>query len=116
MQEPEQIRRRLVVDRKKRHEQRTAREAGTERLTDWRGQFEKRPLTMLGVAVGGGILLGVLSAPRSRKRKGFQVPERANGGPWREVKSLLFGVLSTAAMGIIEDALPRIRKKMSRHD
>lgn len=85
------------------------------RLRDWRGQFEERPLLMLGLAFGGGLLLASMGRKRSRKRKNSFLAERPGKGPWREVKSVLFGVLTTAAMGIIEDALPRIKKRMARH-
>ena len=87
--------------------------ADAVRLRDWRGQFEERPLVMLGLAFGGGLLLASMGRKRSRKRKGSFLAERPDKGAWGEVKSVLFGVLTTAAMGIIEDALPRIKKRMS---
>jgi hypothetical protein len=35
---------------------------------DWRAQFEQRPMTMIGLAVGGGLLLSALVRSRSRHR------------------------------------------------
>ena len=38
------------------------------RSVDWRAQCEERPLTMIGIAFGGGVLLSTLLGRRSRSR------------------------------------------------
>lgn len=35
---------------------------------DWRAQFQERPMTMLGIAFGGGVLLSALIGGKSRSR------------------------------------------------
>ena len=35
--------------------------------TDWRAQFEKRPMTALGIAFGGGLLLGAMTPGVTRR-------------------------------------------------
>ena len=35
---------------------------------DWRVQFEQRPMTMIGIALGGGVLLSTLIGGRSGSR------------------------------------------------
>ena len=37
-----------------------------KRAVDWRVQFEERPMTMIGLAFGGGVLLSTLIGGRSR--------------------------------------------------
>ena len=41
--------------------------------TDWRYQFQQHPLTLLGVAFGGGMLLAALMVPRRRSAAPIQV-------------------------------------------
>jgi hypothetical protein len=43
-------------------------ESRVKGATDWRLQFDKNPMMMMGVAVGGGILLGSLVGGAARKR------------------------------------------------
>ncbi len=35
-------------------------------VTDWRAQFQKRPMLMMGVAVGGGLLLASITGRKSK--------------------------------------------------
>src|SRR5512132_4291714 len=45
-------------------------------VTDWRQHFKTNPMTMLGVAFGGGILLATILSGRKNKRgeHGFSSP------------------------------------------
>jgi len=43
-------------------------ESRVKGATDWRVQFDKNPMMLMGVAVGGGILLGSLVGGAARKR------------------------------------------------
>jgi hypothetical protein len=47
-------------------------------FTDWRAQFQKRPIAMMGVAVGGGLLLASLTGRRSRVKR-YSSGERSDG-------------------------------------
>jgi len=38
--------------------------------TDWKQHFKTKPMTMLGVAFGGGILLATTLGGRRKKRRG----------------------------------------------
>jgi len=42
-------------------------ESRVKRTTDWRAQFDRNPMLMMGVALGGGLLLGTMTASSSRK-------------------------------------------------
>ena len=44
-------------------------ETRVKSMTDWRKQFRKTPLPLIGVAFGGGILLGALTAGRKREEQ-----------------------------------------------
>jgi len=43
-------------------------EAKVKGVTDWRQQFDKRPFTLIGIAFGGGILLGTALGSRHSPR------------------------------------------------
>lgn len=49
-----------------------------EEVTDWRTHFNKRPITMIGVALGGGLLLASMTGRRSKPRRSYAEP-RSNG-------------------------------------
>jgi hypothetical protein len=54
-------------------------------IADWRQQFQNSPLTMMGLALGGGILLSsVLGGRRSRT---YYAPRRDAGRQWRDETS-----------------------------
>ncbi len=42
-----------------------------QEVTDWRAQFQKRPMVMMGVAVGGGLLLASMTGRRSRPKRQY---------------------------------------------
>jgi hypothetical protein len=93
---------------------------------DWRVQFEHRPMTMIGLAVGSGLLLSALVGARSRARNFNRtsdqptwVPERTPSKPhpedfasektaesFREIKTALIGVAAAKLGDVIESVLP----------
>lgn len=96
-------------------------------LTDWRLQFQKNPLTVLGLAFGGGILLASAmpnhrSSRYARERRGsFAAPgaagadesERATNSQlrrasntWDTIKGALIGVAAGKAQSFLQDAIP----------
>ena len=50
-------------------------------IADWRRQFQKSPLTMMGMALGGGILLSTVIG--GRHSRAYYVPQRDLGHQWR---------------------------------
>jgi len=44
-------------------------ETRVKEATDWRKQFRKNPLPMLGIAFGGGILLSTVVGGRRKQRR-----------------------------------------------
>jgi len=53
---------------------------------DWRNQFQSRPLMMLGVALGGGLLLGMMGGRRYVMDEGPSIRARARAR-MKEVRS-----------------------------
>jgi hypothetical protein len=93
---------------------------------DWRRQFEERPLVMLGLAVGGGILAAALIPwGRSRRRYDDDGPKRSEPrkfsrrswtdgqtrGPWEA----LTGALLTAAATRIGSKLGQLVNNYRDH-
>jgi hypothetical protein len=105
---------------------------------DWRVQFEHRPMTMIGIALGGGVLLSSLfgGRPRSRRsrrpsddgrtaRSDIQLPEPKNGAAaaqiehkssdaWRNIKVALAGVAGAKFGTILDSFIPGFSEEYSR--
>jgi hypothetical protein len=104
---------------------------------DWRAQFEERPITMMALAFGGGVLLSALlpSLRSSRKRPS---EGRRNAPPdrdaashstksrtayddkasqtfdsWDALKGALVGVATSKLSGFIEDLLPGFKQEFT---
>jgi len=61
-----QIERQIVNERGQLGQNLNELQSRVEQATDWRFQFQKRPMLMMGMALGGGMLLA--SVPRRRSR------------------------------------------------
>jgi hypothetical protein len=46
-------------------------ETRVKRTTDWKAHFEENPALMLGIALGGGLLLGALVGGKSERSSGY---------------------------------------------
>ena len=81
---------------------------------DWRLQFQRKPLTMMGVALGAGVLLSAVTARPSRRR--YTPPEERrvhsdNGtaGPWSHIKGAIAGVAANRLLHFLSAAVPGFR-------
>ena len=104
---------------------------------DWRAQFEHRPVTMIGLALGGGFLLSALLGSKSRPRNYNRTSDEgrssvephkysvandagANGSSnetsqsLRDVKTALIGVAATRFGDVIESFLPGFNDEYNR--
>jgi hypothetical protein len=68
-----------------------------KRAVDWRVQFEERPMTMIGLAFGGGVLLSTLIGGRSRSRRTKPVDNQRNGSGDQRTTRADFGTNDGAA-------------------
>lgn len=108
-------------------------------LTDWRRQVQKSPLTMIGVAFGGGVLLSRLIDGNSRARRHYRSPDAWSKGEvsssgadyprtrhelrkvadtWDNIKSALIGVAASKAQDFLQSAIPGFHEEYSKaeHD
>lgn len=96
-------------------------------VTDWKQQFRQRPMTMLGVAFGGGILLATMMGGKSRSRdRGYArratESEAQVGsdyrkqalGTWDNIKGALIGVAATRFKDYVGDVVPGFQEQFRR--
>ena len=85
-----------------------------ERSFDWRAQVDERPLTMVGLAFGGGFLLSALLSARSPRAdfgrmssEGYRAPEESShSGTWEILRGALIGLAATRLKEIVEELVP----------
>ena len=97
--------------------------------TDWKHHFRNHPMTMIGVAFGGGVVLaGLLGARRNRRHyRGNEAP--ANGGVIRNVtgqarhkafetmdtiQDALLGVAATKIKDFVGGVVPGLQEELRR--
>ena len=104
---------------------------------NWRAQFEERPVTMMALAFGGGILLSALlptvrssrrrssegreNAPADRDAAGYSIKSRTASDKasqtlenWDALKGALVGVATSKLSGFIEDLLPGFKQEFTK--
>jgi hypothetical protein len=96
-------------------------ESRVKEATDWRLQTQRNPLTMVGVAFGGGVLLAALmSRPRSSSKRssnsGAYLPNTAAAQrkqkSWDaldKMKGALMGVAAGSVQNFLSEAIPGFR-------
>jgi len=86
-------------------------------FTDWEHHFQKNPMTLLGVALGGGILLAAMLGGRKRGRgttSFSRLPaNRRHAGTghrsmetWDNIKGALIGVAATRFKDFVGEIVP----------
>ena len=96
-------------------------------LTDWKTHFEKNPMTMIGVAFGGGVLLASLMGSGKLKRNGHtarssqadlglqsNVSDDRNHQAleiWDNIKGAMIGVAATKFKGFVEEIVPGFQEQ-----
>src|ERR1039457_4370277 len=73
-----------------------------KRAVDWRVQFEERPMSMIGLAFGGGVLLSTLIGGRSRSRRTKPVDKQGNASWDPRADRADFGTNGSAAYNTSE--------------
>jgi hypothetical protein len=67
-----QIERRIVVERGQLGQNLNELQSRVEQATDWRFHFQNRPMLMMGLALGGGMLLASATGRHSKSRRPYQ--------------------------------------------
>jgi len=114
-------------------------ETKAKSLTDWRTYYRNHPLAMIGIAIGGGIILGAVTAGRSARspedsgsyRESYREPEtthpatprlssattarvrRQLGDTWDHIADALLGVAAAKAIEFVSDMIPGFRDEYS---
>jgi hypothetical protein len=133
----DQIERRIRETRNDLSENFSELEEKVRTAVDWRAQFDERPMTMIALAFGGGILLSALlpfgrssrrrysearsTAPLDRNAPGVSIESRPADdcdagqtvGTFNALKGALAGVAATRLSGFIEDLLPGFEQEFT---
>jgi hypothetical protein len=96
--------------------------------TDWREYFQSSPMTVVGAAFAGGVLLAMATGTRPRRVRGsvraiseHALPRRPMGPHAQEVvtmidnvKGALIGMAATRVKDLVADVLPGFRDEFDR--
>ncbi len=114
-------------------------ESKAKSLTDWRTHFRNYPFAMMGLALGGGVLLGALTSgvgaaagdefeedtserflaaePRSHRPSAFASSaarvRRQFGDTWDHIADALLAVASAKAIEFVGEKVPGFREQFS---
>jgi hypothetical protein len=89
-------------------------------VTDWREQFKKNPMTMIGIALGGGVLLATMVSGKKRSRNGrsygngavaeipraVSIEKRKVLDTWDTIKGAMVGVAATKVKDFLAEVVP----------
>ena len=90
-------------------------------VTDWKQHFQTKPMTMLGMAFGGGILLAAMLGGRKNRREERGFSSHATGSEphagtdqqkhkaletWDNIKGALIGVAATRFKDFVGEVVP----------
>jgi hypothetical protein len=93
---------------------------------DWRTHFERNPMTLMGVAFGGGVLLAAMLGSRNpggsvaspeyqNARKPLAgVRDRQVADTWDTLKGALIGLAGMKVRNLLNDALPGFSEQYER--
>jgi hypothetical protein len=95
-------------------------------IMDWREQFRSNPMTMVGVAFGGGVLLASMLGGNSRRRSARHmndtaVPHAGTDGQanhaletWDNIKGALIGVAATRFKDFVGELVPGFQEQFRK--
>jgi hypothetical protein len=98
-------------------------EGRVKSIADWRQQFQKNPMTLVGVAFGGGVLLASMMGGKSRQKgRGAASETRApHAGTdqqtnkaletWDNIKGALIGVAATRFKDFVGEIVPGFKEQ-----
>jgi hypothetical protein len=80
------------------------------RSVDWRSHVEERPLAMVGIAFGGGVLLStLLGAGGPSKSQQLSPDDRPSR--WGILRAALIAVAAAELKGFVEELLPGFQEE-----
>jgi hypothetical protein len=125
---PDQIEQRIASTRHELGNNLHELEHKVKQAADWRTYYERNPMTMVGVAFGGGVLLASLMGGRRGRNDApyvTQVPRSAGyltgakqrdpaSDLWQNVKAALIGLSGAKLRGFLDEALPGFSEHYDR--
>jgi hypothetical protein len=114
-------------------------ESKARSLADWRTYYRNHPFAMMALALGGGVMLGVITNGASRRARSadefsaiqdsepdYSTPSRFSssaaqirrqfGDTWDHIADALIGVASAKAIDFVSEKIPGFREQFSeRH-
>jgi hypothetical protein len=124
-----QIEREIRVERTQLDRNLDDLQSKVEEVTNWRAQFQKRPMVMIGFAIGGGLLLGSVSGRRSTSRRYDANTRAGEGQPHRRgtelqkykaletfdtIKGALIGVAANTFQDFLGQLIPSFREQFQK--
>jgi len=99
-------------------------------MTDWKHYFKTSPMTMMGVAFGGGVLLAAMMGSKSKRnlrRRYADLAPASSPQPtttaklqdaaletWDHIKGALVGVAASRAKDFIDEIVPGFQEQFQR--
>ena len=89
-------------------------------ITDWRYHFRNHPMTLIGVAFGGGVLLAAMagrrrSAPAIESAPAAVSPyKRKAAETWDHITDALIGMAATRVTDFVGEVVPGFKEELNR--
>ena len=95
-------------------------------VTDWRKQVQKSPLTMIGIAFGGGVLLSRVLGGSPRGGRHYRLRDPGDNGEvrsstanvatdiWDNIRGALVGVAAGKVQDFLSSAVPGFHEEYSK--
>jgi hypothetical protein len=120
-EQAERIERRIEEQRSEVRDNLLAIQQTVSRSVDWRAQVELRPLTMVGLAFGAGVLmsavLGAKARPDFNRMSSSDAPRAAQpslGGTWEILSGAVIGLAVTRLREFAEELLPGFQEEYTK--
>ena len=92
-------------------------------MTDWRKQYQRRPLTFLGAAFGAGLAVSLLvgnghshAGYSSGRGQANSIIKHRVSQAWQDMKGALIGVAAARLTEIVSEAIPGFREQYRRSE
>jgi len=118
------LQRQLASEREQLNDNLRVLETKARELTDWRSQFQKQPLLMLGLAFGGGMIVSNLVGGRraaaavdptdGRGRPAWMPRPPVQNASWHRVRDTLSAVATGAAVELLQGIVPGFKEQFDR--
>lgn len=104
-------------------------ESKVQEATDWRVQFQKRPVLMMGIATAGGLLLASMTGRKSKSRPRYAEDRQAGEYEHRRgtelqknkaletfdtIKGAMIGVAANTFKDWLGEAIPGFREQFQK--